>query len=151
MIRKVVERERIESDHIPLEVELEAQMEETKNKKKILKRQKETIGEEEIAEYKEKCEEWNCTETENEDIWRKLKEKVKSSNVSNKSKEENNTPENLEKESGTAKDRKEKKIFKKNVQRIKKGENRLEGMWIRKEGIIRENRERESKNKEKLL
>lgn len=38
MIRKVVERERIESDHVPLEVELEAQMEETKNKKKVLKR-----------------------------------------------------------------------------------------------------------------
>lgn len=57
----------------------------------------------------------------------------------------------MEKESGKAKDRKEKKVFKKNVQRIKKGENRLEGKWIRKEGIIRENRERESKNKEKLL
>lgn len=56
----------------------------------------------------------------------------------------------MEKESGTAKDRKEKKVFKKNVQR-KKGRIDWIGMWIRKEGIIRENRERESKNKEKLL
>lgn len=83
-IRKVVEGDRIESDHVPLEVELEAELEGTKDKKRrkekdIKEIERSNWSEEGIAEYREKCEEWNCTETENEDIWRELKEKVKSS------------------------------------------------------------------------
>lgn len=87
-IRKVIEEDRIESDHVPLEIELkiklEAELEKTKDKKRrkekdIKEIERSNQTEEEIAEYREKCEEWNCAKTENEDIWKKLKEKVKCS------------------------------------------------------------------------
>lgn len=60
-------------------------MEETKKQEKDFKEiERSNWTEEEIAEYREKCEEWNCTETENEDIWRKLKKKSSNTKVKKK-------------------------------------------------------------------
>lgn len=73
----VKEGERTESDHVPLEVELE--------KQKIIVRKQEKMEkevgrsnwtEEGIESYRRKCEGWTCTQIENENIWKELREKV---------------------------------------------------------------------------
>lgn len=79
MIEKVGEGDRTESDHIPLEVELEGpdiQIERKTDRKVVEKNDWEEEGRE---KYRKCCEGWTCEQKENEKIWQELKLKVKSS------------------------------------------------------------------------
>lgn len=61
--------------------------------------------------------------------------KGESKKLNSKSKEENNILEIWKKRVAQQRMEERKKIFKKNVQRIKKGENRLEGICKNKEKL----------------
>jgi len=70
---------RTESDHVPLEVELTGpQVMETERRKKEIELERSDWTEEGRKEYHEKCEGWSSTQTDTEDIWKEMKEKVRS-------------------------------------------------------------------------
>lgn len=136
--RKRLERQQkeIESNHVSLEVELEAELKGTKTrkevKKRILKKQKEVTG--------RKKEQQSTGKNVKNGTVQKRKTKTsgakgESKKFNSKSKEENNTLEIWKKRVAQQRMEERKKVFKKNVQRIKKGENRLEGICKNKEKL----------------
>lgn len=50
-----------------------------KRKRETIKIERSTWTEEEINYYHKKCEDWPCIQTEIEDIWKEMEEKVKDS------------------------------------------------------------------------
>lgn len=77
-VQMIKERDRTESDHVPLEVELVGP--ESNTSRQITKViEKSNWLEKGIANYRKRCEGWTSTQIENENIWKELKEKVKSS------------------------------------------------------------------------
>lgn len=78
-IKRVEEGNRTESDHVPLEVELEGTMEEEKGRSGIVWMEKSVWTSEGMEQYHKKCEGWTCTKIEKEEVWRELREKLKES------------------------------------------------------------------------
>ncbi|XP_011862183.1 PREDICTED: putative golgin subfamily A member 6-like protein 6, partial [Vollenhovia emeryi] len=86
-IDTVEEGTRTESDHVPLEVELLGpRVVETGKGKKEIVVERSDWTEEGRREYHEKCEGWKSTQTKTEDIWKEMKEKVKSAITKRKKK-----------------------------------------------------------------
>lgn len=78
-VKKMEEGNRTESDHVPLEVELEGKGRKKQRKNEIIVKERNVWTEEGVNYYHSNCEEWLCTQSENEEIWRHLEEKVKNS------------------------------------------------------------------------
>ncbi|KMQ92549.1 flagellar attachment zone protein 1-like protein [Lasius niger] len=78
-VKKIEEGNRTESDHVPLEMELEGTERKEKRKKEILEVERSIWTEEKIEQYNGRCEGWTSTQTENGKIWRELEKKVKNS------------------------------------------------------------------------
>lgn len=79
-IIELKEGDRTESDHVPLELEIEGPGIEgigQGRKKRII--EKSMWTQEEIENYRARCEGWACGQEENEEIWKEIKEKVKNS------------------------------------------------------------------------
>ncbi|TGZ47945.1 Axoneme-associated protein [Temnothorax longispinosus] len=78
-INMVEEGIRTESDYVPLEVELTGpRMMQTRRRKKEMELERSDWTEDGRREYHEKCEGWSSTQINTEDIWKEIKEKVKS-------------------------------------------------------------------------
>ena len=78
-INMVEEGIRTESDNVPMEEELTGpQVMETGRRKKEMEIERSDWTEEGRKEYHEKCKGWSSTQINTEDIWKEIKEKVKS-------------------------------------------------------------------------
>lgn len=78
-VKKVIEGNRTESDHVPLEMELEREESKKRRKKDIIIKERSVWSEEGVEHYHKSCEGWLCTQTQNGEIWRHLEEKVRNS------------------------------------------------------------------------
>ncbi|TGZ36994.1 hypothetical protein DBV15_12441, partial [Temnothorax longispinosus] len=86
-INIVEEGIRTESDHVPLEVELTGpRVIETERRKKEIDIEKSDWTEDGRKEYHEKCKGWSSTQINTEDIWKEMKEKIKSAITKQKKK-----------------------------------------------------------------
>ncbi|XP_011637362.1 trichohyalin-like [Pogonomyrmex barbatus] len=78
-IKNMKEGDRIESDHVPLEVELEGADRKKERRSNTIEKVTSVWTEEGIQQYHEKCIGWKCEQTESGRIWKELEEKVKKS------------------------------------------------------------------------
>lgn len=68
IIKKVDEGDRTESDHVPMEVELEGPVMTKRKKNRIKVVEKSDWGEEGREKYRKCCKGWTCEQKENESI-----------------------------------------------------------------------------------
>jgi len=78
-VKKVKEGNRIESDHAPLEVELEGAIKKKTKRKEQMEVERSVWTQEGIEQYHEKCEGWSCTKESSEEMWTEIKKKVENS------------------------------------------------------------------------
>lgn len=69
-VKKMEEGNRTESDHIPLQMELEGTKRRSSQKTDRIKIERSVWTEEGIEHYHGKCEDWSCTQTEQGDLER---------------------------------------------------------------------------------
>lgn len=78
-VKKVKEGNRTESDHVPMEVELEGKEKRKRKEDNMVKVERSIWSEEGVEYYHGKCKGWGCKKTENGEIWKELEEKVRDS------------------------------------------------------------------------
>jgi len=86
-IKMVEEGNRTESDHIPLEVDIAGPKTSKKSgRKTVVEIERSDWTEEGARSYQENCSGWSCTQTETEDIWKEIREKLKGSIIKQRKK-----------------------------------------------------------------
>jgi len=85
-IKRMKEGDRTESDHVPLEVELEGTSRRVLERKDSVEVERTVWTREGVEHYHEECEGWTCLSENNEKMWTEMKNKVKKSIMKNKKK-----------------------------------------------------------------
>ncbi|XP_070162472.1 golgin subfamily A member 6-like protein 22 [Polyergus mexicanus] len=154
-VKKIEEGNRTESDHIPVEGELEGIERRNRKRSDRIEIERSVWTEEGIEYYHEKCEGWTCTQTKNGEIWREIENKVNNSILKIRKKI---IPWKIGRREWHSKEWREKKReLRKELRRMKKGKiNREEYIGKRREYKIwcdneKKKHEKEEEKKIKLI
>jgi len=132
-VKKMEEGNRTESDHVPLEVELEGASKKRTKRKEQEEVERSVWTQEGIEQYHEKCEGWTCTKESSEEMWTEIKEKVKDSITKVRKKV---IPWKLGRKEWHSKEwKKKKRELRKELRKLKKRQDSKGRVRKKKEGI----------------